>query len=322
MKIMISGANGFIGRALAARILALDGIGEGSAPLTQLVLSDTAFLDPDDDPRVHLVAGNIADRSVIDDALACRPDLVFHLAAVPGGAAEADYELGKRVNLDATFALADGMRNRILRPRLVMSSSIAVFGAPLPAFVDDETPPRPALSYGAQKLMLEIHFSDLVRRGEIDARCVRLPGIVARPRQAGGHISAYMSNIFHAIAAGEAFTCPVAASATAWFMSVTRVVDNLLTAARLDSARLSDSCVVTLPALLLTMSELVAAIGSATGQPAGELVSYAPVEAIEEQCGRYPPLRTARAEALGFRHDGDAGTLVANALHHAGIGPP
>ncbi|XSC47375.1 NAD-dependent epimerase/dehydratase family protein [Bradyrhizobium sp. RDT10] len=144
-------------------------------PLQRLVvcdarLGDTALAAAD------RIEGDLADPAVCAAALACEPDIVFHLAAVPGGAAEADYQLGKRVNLDAAMALAEGLRNRANRPRLVMSSSIAVFGSPLPPTVDDDTPPSPALSYGTQKLLLEIYLSDLARRGEIDARLVRLPG--------------------------------------------------------------------------------------------------------------------------------------------------
>jgi nucleoside-diphosphate-sugar epimerase len=318
MRILITGAAGFIGRSLAARIRQLGGIGESSPALERLVLCDATFAGATGD--AELVEGDLSDPAVCAAALASEPDLVFHLAAVPGGAAEADYELGRRVNLDAAMALTEGLRNRPRKPRLVMSSSIAVFGSPLPSVVDDDTPPSPALSYGTQKLMLEIYLADLARRGEIDARLLRLPGIVARPRQAGGHISAYMSNVFHAIAAGESFTCPVAAGATAWFMSVDCVVDNLLHAARLPGERLSHR-VLTLPALRLTMAELVDAIGAATGQPAARLVTYEPVPAIEAQFGRYPPLRTPRAEASGFRHDGDAAALVRRALASAGIAP-
>jgi nucleoside-diphosphate-sugar epimerase len=315
----VTGANGFIGRALAERILASNGVGDGGPTLSQLTLSDARFDQDSSDPRVRQLPGDLADPDVLSKALHNGPDCIFHLAAVPGGAAEADYDLGKRVNIDATMRLIDGARNKPHRPRLVVCSSIAVFGSPLPAIVDDDTPPSPALSYGAQKLMMEIYLSDLARRGEVDARCVRLPGILARPRQAGGHISAYMSNIFHAIAAGEQFICPVSKSAVAWFMSVTCVVDNLLHAARIDTSALGGARTWTLPALHLTMGELAAAIGSATCRNPEALVRYEPNEAIESQFGCYPPLRTPLADRLGFHHDGSATTMVRNALHHAGI---
>lgn len=321
MKILITGANGFIGRALAARILSLNGIGETGATLGHLTLCDARFEQAATDPRVLQVSGDLADPAVLAQALADDPDCVFHLAAVPGGAAEADYDLGKRVNIDAAMRMIDGLRNKPHQPRLVVCSSIAVLGSPLPAVVDDNTPPFPSFSYGSQKLMMEIYLADLARRGEIDACCMRLPGIVARPHQAGGHISAYMSNVFHAIAAGDAFVCPVSKGAAAWFMSVSCAVDNLLHAARLDTAVLQGARVWTLPALHLTMGDLVAAIGAATGRDFDALVSYQPNEAIESQFGRYPPLRTPLADRLGFRHDGDTATLVGRALHHAGLAP-
>ncbi|XSC47376.1 hypothetical protein ACF1BQ_018835 [Bradyrhizobium sp. RDT10] len=128
-----------------------------------------------------------------------------------------------------------------------------------------------------------------------------------------------MSNVFHAVAVGERFTCPVGPDAMAWFMSATCVVENLLHAARLAPEALT-ARVLTLPALRLSMVDLVAAIGDATGQPASRLVGYEPVPAIEAQFGRYPPLATPRAEALGFHHDGDAATLVRRALAQAAIG--
>jgi nucleoside-diphosphate-sugar epimerase len=319
VKILITGASGFIGQALAARVLALDGIAADGPRLTQLTLSDMNFDAPPSDPRVQHATGDLADPQVLAKALESAPDCVFHLAAIPGGAAEANYDLSKRVNIDAPIRLVDALRNKPNKPRLVMSSSIAVFGSPLPAVVDDDTAPQPALSYGAQKLLMEIYLSDLSRRGEIDARLVRLPGIVARPRMAGGHISAYMSNVFHAIAAGEKFTCPVSKTAVSWFMSASCVVENLLHAARIEPQALRDKRVWTLPALVVNMRDLVAAIGEATGRDAAALVGYEPNEAIEPQFGRYPPLRTPAAEALGFRHDGDAKTLVRRALQHAGL---
>jgi nucleoside-diphosphate-sugar epimerase len=240
--------------------------------------------------------------------------VLFHLAAVPGGAAAANYRLGWNVNVEAVVGLFELLAGQKQPARVVFSSSIGVFGVPLPADkVDDETLPIPTMSYGAQKLIGETLLADFARRGLIDGISVRLPGIVARPRQAGGHLSAYMSNIFHALAAGEAFSCPVSAGATSWFMSRERVVDNLIHAAALPADAIGRRT-FNLPALRLSTAELVDGIGTALGRNVGHLVSFAPNNALEAQFGAYPPLFTPIADALGFAHDGDAVSLVRRAL--------
>jgi nucleoside-diphosphate-sugar epimerase len=265
------------------------------------------------------VAGDLADAATLEAALAGNPDLVFHMAAVPGGTAERDYELGYRVNIGANCALIDALRRPDRPRRVVATSSIAVFGASLPEKVDDNTMPTPSMSYGTHKRIMELLLDDLSRRGDVDARVVRLPGILARPRQAGGHVSAYMSNVFYAIAADEPFVCPVSSQAPAWFMSVERCVDNLLHAAEFSSAAFGRSRVCTLPALRLRMDELIAAIQDVLVKSSSPQISYAPQEAVEAQFGRYPPLVTTEAERLGYRHDGSAQELVRRALRHAGI---
>jgi nucleoside-diphosphate-sugar epimerase len=310
---MVTGASGFVGAALAARLAALS---EGSGTfggIERLVLVDLQLPRTPQAPFVTAVEGSIADRQVREAALDEGVDCLFHLAAIPGGAAEADQELGRAINFDAPLSLVDALGQRGGTPRVVFTSSIAVFGAPLPAGIDDETYPVPALTYGAHKLVMEIYLADLSRRGVIDARSVRLAGIVARPRQRTGHISAYMSEIFHALKAGEEFVCPVSAGASSWFMSVRTCVDNLLHAAEHPGAALDRRRAWTLPALRLSMAELVDAIAAVTGRDVSHLVRHEPVEAIEAQFGRYPNLSTLAAEALGFRHDGSAVELVRNA---------
>src|SRR5690606_4018669 len=144
-------------------------------------------------------------------------------AAVPGGAAEADYALGRRVNLETTLGLFETLACQGRRPpTVVYSSTIAVYGSELPDRVTPETPLNPPLTYGAHKLACEVLLADFSRRGLLDGRSVRLPGIVARPRAPSGLASAFMSDILHALAAGDRFTCPVSAQATAWWMSARR----------------------------------------------------------------------------------------------------
>jgi nucleoside-diphosphate-sugar epimerase len=241
-------------------------------------------------------------------------DVVFHLASVPGGSAESHYELGRQVNLDATLKLLEAARSQVTGgskpPVFVFASSIAVLGSPLPARVDDTTPPRPQLTYGAHKLLGEILLADFSRRGWADGRAIRLPGIVARPPERTGHLSAFMSEMLRDLAAGHPYECPVAADSTTWIMSIQCIVDNLLRAAALPASACSDTRVWTLPALRVSMGELVQAVADLYGQDVLERVSYRSNPALEASFGRYPPLSTQAADAAGFRHDGDPLTLV------------
>ena len=195
----------------------------------------------------------------------------------------------------------------IHRPRILFASSIAVFGHPLPALVDDDTPVAPQMLYGAHKAMMEEWIACLSRRGAIDGLSLRLPGILARPRAPSGMISAFMSDLFHALRAGEQIDLPVSSEATLWLLSRKALVDAFVHALALaipDGDRR-----LTLPALRVTMGALVGAV-AARASASADLVHYRPVPAVEDGFGRQPPLETCRADALGFKTDGSVEALV------------
>jgi nucleoside-diphosphate-sugar epimerase len=197
---------------------------------------------------------------------------------------------------------------------VVYASSIAVFGDPLPAGgVDDATPLAPKMVYGGHKAMMETAVSMMHHRGEITGISVRLPGILARPKGPSGMKSAFMSDLFHALRAGEAFICPVSEGATIWAQSVKQCAINLEHSLSMDAALMPVTRVVTLPAQRITMGALAAEIAKQVGAST-DLVSYAPDAALEAGFGAQPPLATPAAEKAGFAHDGDLATLVANAL--------
>lgn len=196
---------------------------------------------------------------------------------------------------------------------VVYASSIAVYGEDLPIRMNESTATMPALSYGAHKRMIEILLEDLSRRKEIDGRALRLPGIVARPRTPNGLKSAFMSDLIHALAAGETFECPVAADATAWWMSAICCVANLLRAAELDTVG-ATTRIWQLPTLHLSMAQLVDALAKEHGDHCRTLVTFKKDSALQKLFGSFPPLRTPRAKAMGFQHDGSPGALVRNAL--------
>jgi nucleoside-diphosphate-sugar epimerase len=196
----------------------------------------------------------------------------------------------------------------------VFASSVAVYGPLGRDGIDEGQLARPAISYGAHKLMAEIELADLSRRGAIDAVSLRLPGIVARPASESGHGSAFMSLVMHRLAAGQPYVCPVSADATAWWMSVPCCVDNLLHAASMSTAGAPASRTWQLPVLYLSMEQVVAALARRFGPAGVAQLRYQPDEGTEALFGRYPPLHTPQALAAGFRHDGDAETLVASAM--------
>jgi nucleoside-diphosphate-sugar epimerase len=314
MNILITGSNGFVGRKLVQQLLREGRIGAGSAPFTTLTLVDLGGAPGLTDPRVRYVEGSISNGDVLGRAFAEPVHQVFHLASIPGGAAEKNFALGLDVNLRATLAMLELLRERGTGARFVFASTVAVYGARLPALIDDSTPLRPGLSYGAHKLVDEILIQDYSRRGWIDGRIVRLPGIVARPPEPSGLLSAFMSDIFWKLSAGEPFTCPVSEKAVAWWMSVGCCVDNLLYAASLNAETVAMRRDFTLPVLRLQIGELVDGLVRRFGEDRRVLVSYAPDEALERVFGRYPPLDASAAEGLGFRNDGDIDALITNAL--------
>ena len=312
MRVMITGANGFVGRALVQRLLADGEI--GGRRIAELLLLGRQLTGFADDVRIRRLVGNLTDASFLRRVLADGVDVVFHLVSVPGGAAEQNYELGYQVNLQASLELVDQLRTLPNMPVLVYASSVAVYGANLPLQMDEDAELRPALSYGAHKVMMEVAISDLTRRGAVDGRVVRLPGIVARPRAPNGLRSAFMSDLLHAFAAGEPYQCPVSPQASAWWMSLACCVDNLVHAASLDRAGLGGRCVWQLPVLQLSIASILDALAERYGEPNRALISFAPEADLEALFGRFPALQTPIATAAGFRHDGDAAALIRRAL--------
>lgn len=317
MHVLVTGAAGFVGAALAAR-LQRDGQ-LGARAITRLSLADLAFGDaPPREGIVHRLCGDLADTAWLDAALGGEPlGAVFHLASIPGGMAEANYALGRRVNLDATLGLLERGRTQVeaggAAPVFVFASSIAVFGE-MPARVDDATPTRPVMTYGAQKLVGEVLVDDFSRRGWVDGRSLRLPGVLARPPAPTGQLSAFLSDMLREPAAGRPFVCPMSAEATTWASSLPNIVDNLVHGATVDAGLLGGRRSITLPTLHYSMAALVDAMARVHGQGVRALVSYAPQQRIEALFGRLPPLDTANAHRAGFRADLDLEALVRRAL--------
>jgi D-erythronate 2-dehydrogenase len=311
--VVVTGAQGFVGRALVKRLLA-DGL--GGRAVSKLTLVDIGFAGAPVDARVTQIAGSVADANVRAQAYASPVDAVFHLASIPGGAAERDYALGRAINLDATLGLLEDLRGQPRAPRFVFASTVAVYGEKLPEVVDEHTLPAPALSYGAHKLMGEALVADATRLGWVQGCSLRLPGVVARPGDGAGLMSAFMSQLFWKLAANEPLTVPVSPEGVAWWISVGACVDNLLHAATVDAERFNARRSYQMPVLRLSIAEVVDALTVPFGAQRKALVTYAPDPFVERLFAAYPPLLTPEAESLGLRHDGDVNRLIERAMAH------
>jgi nucleoside-diphosphate-sugar epimerase len=313
VKVLVTGAGGFVGQRLVSRLTR--GSNALSGPVQDLALLDVRAPDtPSRHPGSRWVVGDLTDTNVLAQAMEGGLDYVFHLASIPGGATEANYDLGRLANLDGTRLLLDALRTLPKPPVLVFASTIGVFGVPMPEIIDEDTYPAPSLSYGAQKWMGEILVGDYSRRGWIDGRAIRLPGIVARPPAASGQLSAFLSNILRELSAGREFVCPVAAEGKSWWMSVPCCVDNLLHAARMSVAPSLVRRTWMLPVLHASLGEVVATIARKHGPDVLRRVRYEPNEKLQAQFANYPPMRYPRSLAAGFRHDGDLATMIERAL--------
>ncbi len=302
MRILVTGADGFLGRGLAAAFP------EVYPDAQRIVLTDRAFSGPAPSGS-EAIAGDLGDQDFLKDLLEPGFDLVFHLASVPGGLAEREQDRGHHVNLLAPLALARAVAANHPGARFVFASSIAVYGDLDEYPVTAETRPAPLITYGAHKLMMEILLTDMTRRGALSAISLRFPGIVARPVGESGHGSAFMSQIFHSIAAGETYDCPIPAASTCWWMSRKAAVSTLLHAAQLaDPAQ----TVVQPPVLHADLNEVCDAIRRVTGKQAH--VRWGDDDNLRRIFGAMPPLDATPALALGFRADANLDTLAKAAL--------
>ncbi len=304
MRILITGAAGMIGRKLAAS-LAADGLGE--RPVTALTLAD--IVAPAPPPgfagAVAPVVADLAAPGAAAGLIGARPDLIFHLAAIVSGEAEADFDKGYRINLAGTEALfaairAEG-RRAPYRPRLVFASSIAVFGAPFPERIGDEFLCAPLTSYGTQKAIGELLLADHSRRGFLDGIGLRLPTICIRPGAPNKAASGFFSNILREPLAGREAVLPVSEEVRHWHASPRAAVGFLRHAATLDLARLGARRSLSLPGLSATVGEQIAALRAVAGERAVALIRREPDPAIAAIVAGWPrDFAPERALALGF----------------------
>jgi nucleoside-diphosphate-sugar epimerase len=313
MLVVVIGAAGMLGRKLVNRLVSEPVL--GARRVSRLRLVDAVPAPPVDDGSVDIetLVADIADSEAAAEIMFARPEVIFHLAAVVSGEAEADFEKGYRVNVDATRRLLDavGTAGGGYRPRLVFSSSIAVFGPPFPEVIGDGQPTTPATSYGTQKAIVELLLDDYTRRGFLDGVGVRLPTICVRPGKANLAASGFFSNIIREPLNGRRAILPVSDEVRHWFASPRAAVRFLTHAAGLPSADLGHRRSLTMPGVSATVAMQIDALRRVGGESAVSLISREPDEAVARIVAGWPRrFETPRALALGFRAESDFDEIV------------
>jgi nucleoside-diphosphate-sugar epimerase len=306
MKLLITGGAGFVGARLARTLLARGTL--AGAPIDQIVLADQ-FAPPADllaEPRVRALTGPLLEQCA--RFAAERFDGVYHLASAVSGECELDFDLGMRSNLDSTRALLDALRAAGNVPRLVFSSSVAVFGPdpgrPMPPVVADETLPAPQTSYGTQKLMCEQLIADMTRKGFIDGRAARLMTVTVRPGKPNAAASSFFSGVIREPLAGVPAICPVDASVSHPVASPARTIDALVRVYEASREEMRGRLALNLPALNVTVQQMLDALEAVAGPKVRALVKFQRDERIANIVANWPTgASAARANALGLVGD-------------------
>jgi len=314
MRIVITGGAGFLGVRLARAVLARDTLTDARGAtrrIREVVLLDVA--DPPDlgDPRVRRFTGDLADPTVIERALTGDTDSIFHLAAVVSGQAEADFDIGMRVNLDATRLLLERCRKLAAPPKFVFASSLAVFGGPLPDPVTDDAPVTPQASYGTQKAIGELIVYDMTRKGFIDGRSLRLPTVTVRPGKPNKAASSFASGIIREPLAGVDAICPVARTTRMWVTSPRTVIANIIKGHEAPAAAFAHTRSVNVPGMLVPVEDMVAALRRVAGDAVAARVKWQLDPAIDRIVATWPANFAPRlGPALGMQADSDFDAIV------------
>jgi nucleoside-diphosphate-sugar epimerase len=303
MHILITGAAGMVGRKLTARLVKDGGL--NGQPIDTLTLIDVVaperpagFLG-----TVNLVAADLSAPGEAEKSVAQRPDVIFHLAAIVSGEAEADFDKGYRINLDGTRLLLDAIRTTAdgYKPRFVFTSSIAVFGAPFPEAIADDFHLTPMTSYGTQKAICELLLADYTRRGFLEGVGIRLPTICVRPGKPNKAASGFFSGIIREPLAGQEAILPVSEDVCHWHASPRSAAGFLIHAASLDPARLGPRINLTMPGVACTVAEQIAALARIAGAKVASRIRHQPDETIMRIVANWPRrFEAKRAAALGF----------------------
>lgn len=315
MKVLITGGAGFLGLRLAKKICErgfLTGPKGAKEAIKQVILFDRVAASLEGlDPKIVSVVGDIADAGDVNRVFDFGIDSVFHLAAVVSGQAEQDFDLGMRVNVDASRTILEAARQSGRSPRVIFSSSVAVYGGKLPDVVQDDTALNPQSSYGVQKAMGELLLFDYSRKGYVNGRVARLPTIAIRPGRPNQAASSFVSSIVREPLNGEIAVCPVHAETSLWISSPETAIDNLLVLHETKTEALGLSRNVNLPGISVTAKEMIDALRGGYGDAVADKVEWVYEERIQKIVGTWPRAwDTSRANSLGMSADLDVLGLI------------
>jgi nucleoside-diphosphate-sugar epimerase len=311
MRVLMTGAAGMIGRKLTARLVA-DGKLAGKA-ITALDLHDIV---PADAPKlegaeIKVHTGDLAEEGVAAKLVASKPDVVFHLAGVVSGEAEANFEKGYRVNLDGTRMLFEAIRKAGNAPRVVFTSSIAVFGAPFPEVIPDEFHLTPMTSYGTEKMMGEALLADYTRRGFFDGIGIRLPTICVRPGKPNKAASSFFSGIIREPLAGQEAILPVPRTVLHTHASPRSAVNFLIHAAEIDGNKVGPRRNLTMPGVAVTVGGQIESLARVAGARYAALIREEPDPTVWAIVQNWPTQFNAkRARELGFKAEDNFDDIV------------
>ena len=322
MKVLITGGGGFLGYRLAQALwkkrMLPDATGVSQA-ISQITLFDMAF--PENvDGCFKCIKGDLNDRTLIETTLGGDTDAVFHLASVVSGGAEADFDLGMHVNLDGTRVLLEACRKQAKPPRLVFTSSLAVFGGELPDILDDGTAPNPQSSYGAQKVCCEYLIGDYSRKGFIDGRTVRLPTVSVRPGKPNLAASSFASGIIREPLNGVTAICPVGRESAMWLTSPAKAVEALIHAYEPPSFVWGVKRVLNVPGCTVVIGDMIDTLRRIAGDKVADLIQMEPDPRVQAIVLSWPTrFKTERADSLGFSANKDAESLIREYIEDQGI---
>jgi D-erythronate 2-dehydrogenase len=314
MQVLITGGAGLLGARLAKQLLARGTLADAEgkqAAISRITLLDVVPAQGFDDSRIKVVTGDIADEKTIASVLTPETQSIFHLAAIVSGQAEADFDLGMRINFDATRLILEQARRNGNRPRVVFTSSVATFGGDLPVEVPDTQALTPQSSYGAQKVMGELLVNDYSRKGFIDGRALRMPTVCVRPGAPNKAASSFASGIIREPLNGVEAVCPVAPETRMWLISPRHAIDNLIHGHDIDGSGFGSSRALSLPGLATTVKDMVAALERVAGSEVVGRIRWERDDAVIRIVNSWPGSFAARrGEAMGFTADTDFDGIV------------